>query len=310
MEFTDYAKGIASFIPYGKTDADLFVSIVGNFIKDAAMDNCKLLAYRPDTQYRYVNGKHLPKKEAEYLYKHRDLEKYSAWISECMDDADSYEDVQNWLQSNGCPGEYADDECAQLLEDILKSICNPLNTKEKAPSEFERSLELIKDINKKIQELPRPTPVPVPLKADSIEEPYIQALYDAYGDAEAIIDFSEADLDTHPDYKDDLDDRRIDFYAAVTIERGVMELNADKLSNQFDVLKEETLSGVKDTARRKHPNGYEKMLSVMEHATTLPVDNYLLCKSPYWISGKIKKGVCHHLVNDGKLKWVRKHERT
>ena len=89
-----------------------------------------------------------------------------------------------------------------------------------------------------------------------------------------------------------------------------MELNADKLSNQFDVLKEETLSGVKDTARRQHPNGYEKMLSVMEHATTLPVDNYLLCKSPYWISGKIKKGVCHHLVNDGKLKWVRKHERT
>ena len=39
MEFTDYAKGIAPFIPYGKTDADLFVSIVGNFIKDAAMDH-------------------------------------------------------------------------------------------------------------------------------------------------------------------------------------------------------------------------------------------------------------------------------
>ncbi len=48
------------------------------------------------------------------------------------------------------------------------------------------------------------------------------------------------------------------------------------------------------------------MLSVMEKVTSLSVDNYLLSKSPFWISGKIKKGVCHHLVNDGKLKWVKK----
>ena len=307
MEFSDYAKGIAPFVICEQTDADLFVAIIGNFIKDAAMEKCKLLNYKPDTQYRYVNGTQIPKKQAEYLYKYRDLPKYSKWISECMDESDSYEELQRWLKENGYPGDYPDDECAQALESIFKAMCSSTDTQKKTPSVFEKSLELIDDINKKIQQLPKPTPVPVPSKTTVMESPYIQELYSAYGDAEGITDFSEVKLNDYPDYADDLDDRRIDFYAAVTIERGVMELDSDNLANQFDVLKQETLVGVKDTARKPHLNGYERMLSVMEQAVKIPLNNYLLSKSPYWISGNIKKGVCHHLVNDGKLKWVKRH---
>lgn len=307
LELTDYAKGIAPFVTYGKTDADLFVSIVGHFVKDAAMENCKILNNKPDTQYRYVNGTPIPKKGAEYLYQNRDPQKYSRWISDCMDETDSYEAVQNWLKTKGYPGKYPDDECEQALEDILIAICGSAETKKKTPSIFEKSLELIEDISQKIQQLPRPTPVPVPSITADIESPYIQELYAAYGDAENLTGFSEADLSDYPDYMDDLDDRRIDFYAAVTIERGVMELRSDNLTDQFSVLKQETLTGVKDTARKPQPNGYERMLSVMEQAVHVPLNNYLLSKSPYWISGNIKKGVCHHLVNDGKLKWVKKH---
>jgi hypothetical protein len=107
-----------------------------------------------------------------------------------------------------------------------------------------------------------------------------------------------------------LEDRRIDFYAAETIRRGVLELKSGSLTSQFDVLKEETFNGVKDTARRTHPNGYERMLAVMEQAVIAPATNYILSASPYWISGKIKKGVCHHLVNDGKLKWIRRRKNN
>lgn len=55
-------------------------------------------------------------------------------------------------------------------------------------------------------------------------------------------------------------------------------------------------------------NYAERMLAVMEQAVVAPVTNYILSASPYWISGKIKKGVCHHLVNDGKLKWIRRRK--
>ena len=171
---------------------------------------------------------------------------------------------------------------------------------------IEESLDLIKDINAKISALPSPAQVPVPSVATSNEQAYIGELLKAYGDAEGIADFTETELQTHEEYQEDLDDRRIDYYAAVSVERGVMELDADNLSDQFDVLKEETFDGVKDTVRKSYANGYEKMLSVMEHASILTFENYLLSRSPYWISSKIKKGVCHHLVNDGKLKWVKK----
>jgi hypothetical protein len=74
---------------------------------------------------------------------------------------------------------------------------------------------------------------------------------------------------------------------------------------QFDILKTETHDGVKDTAKKTHLNGYERMLAVMEQATKVPVNGYVLRNTHNWISGKIKKGVCHFLVTDGKLKWVK-----
>lgn len=122
--------------------------------------------------------------------------------------------------------------------------------------------------------------------------------------------FSMDDLLSFPDYSDDLDDRRIDFYAAETIRQGALELGSDSLTGQFDVLKNEIYSEVKDTAKRIHPNGYERMLAVIEQALIAPVTDYILSASPYWISGKIKKGVCHHLVNDGKLTWIRRKKNN
>ena len=141
-------------------------------------------------------------------------------------------------------------------------------------------------------------------------QPFIDELLRAYGDAEQK-ELTRADLADYQEYADDLADRRVDYYAAETIRRGVLELRSDTLTGQFDVLKEETFEGVKNTARSsKHANGYERMLAVMEQAAITPVTNYLLSASPYWISAKIKQGVCHHLVNANKLRWVKRRSGT
>lgn len=306
MEFTEYAKGLFPFISFGKKEAPYFVELIGNYVKDAAMDSCALLHKKSDTQYRYVNGNPIPSRDAQYLYDHKDTCKFSRWISDRIDETESFDSVCAWLKANGMPGIYPDNECEELLTKIILSICSTSKIKKRPPSQFEESLNLIKDINTKISTLPRPTRVPVPSVVTSNEQAYIGELLNAYADAEGLSDFTETELQTYTEYQEDLDDRRIDYYAAVSIERGVMELDADNLSDQFSVLKEETLDGVKDTARKSYLNGYEKMLSVMEQASILVFENYLLSKSPYWISSKIKKGVCHHLVNDGKLKWVKR----
>lgn len=309
MTFSEYALGLSPFISFGKSEHDYFTELVGNFVKDAAMDSCQMLKRQPDTKYRYIKGSRpIQQKDAQYLYDYRDLDKFSKWIWDRMDDSDSYDNVVDWLAKHDIADDDPSTACAKLLENILLDIINGSSMPQIA-KESEIDLELIDEIQQKIKSLPRPANVPVPAVATEDEQKYISELYLAYGDAEDMDSFSGKDLSSFPDYAEDLDDRRVDFYAAETIRRGVMELGSGGLANQFDVLKDETFVGVKDTAKRTHPNGFEHMLAVMEQAVVTPVTNYLLSTSPYWISGKIKNGVCHHLVNDDKLTWVRRRKK-
>lgn len=309
MTFSGYASDLSPFISFGKSEHEYFTELVGNFIQDAAMDSCKLLKRKPDTKYRYIKGyRAIQPKDAQYLYDHRDKSKFSNWIWERMDESDSYDNVVAWLDSLSVASNDPSTACADILESIILDIINSTPTTQVA-QEAAIDLRLIDDIQKKIKSLPRPTNVPVPKVATQDEQIYIDELCLTYGDAEGMDSFSVDDLSSFPDYSDDLEDRRIDFYAAETIRRGVLELKGSSLTGQFDVLKDETYNGVKDTARRTHPNGYERMLAVMEQAVIAPVTNYILSASHYWISGKIKKGVCHHLVNDGKLTWIRRRNK-
>lgn len=309
MTFSEYASNLSPFISFGKSEHEYFTELVGNFVQDAAMDSCKLLKRKPDTKYRYIKGdRTIQPKDAQYLYDHRDKSKFSNWVWERMDESDSYDNVVALLDSLSIASDDPSTACADIFESIVLDIINSTPTTQ-AAQEAEIDLKLIDDIQKKIKSLPRPTNVPVPKVATQDEQKYIAELCLAYSDAEGMDPFSEDDLSSFPDYSDDLEDRRIDFYAAETIRRGVLELKGSSLTGQFDVLKDETYNGVKDTARRTHPNGYERMLAVMEQAVIAPVTNYILSASPYWISGKIKKGVCHHLVNDGKLTWIRRRKK-
>lgn len=307
MTFSEYALGLSPYISFGKSEHEYFTELIGNFIQDAVMDSCEILKKRKkDTKYRYIIGaRKIQKKEAQYLYEHRDNKKFTKWIWDRMDDSDSYDNVVKWLQKHGVISEEPDQACFELLEQIFLDIINHTSVSDKKPK-TDNALQLINDIEQKIKLLPRPVTIPVPETATSDEQIYIEELYTAYGDAEGIDDFSEGNLGDFPEYADDLEDRRIDYYAADAIRRGVLELGDGKLGNQFEILKSETLSGVKDTARCRHPNAYECMLAVMEQAAVLTVENYLLHSSPYWISAAVKKGVCHHLVNDRQLMWKRR----
>lgn len=309
MTFSEFASDLSAYISSGKSEHDYFTELVGNFIQDAAMDSCKLLERKPDTMYRYIKGDRIfQPKDAQYLYDHRDVIKFSTWILDRMDDSESYDNVMAWLKAHNINDDDPAMACAYLLERIILDIINSTPVS-KATQETVIDLKLIDDIQDKIKSLPRPANVPVPKVATQDEQLYIDELFLAYGDAEGMTTFSANDLSSFPDYSDDLDDRRVDFYAAETIRRGVLELGSGSLTGQFDVLKKETLDGVKDTAKRTHPNGYDHMLAIMEQAVIVPVTNYILSASPYWISATIKKGVCHHLVNDGKLVWVRRRKK-
>ena len=125
MTFSEYASGLSPYISYGKSDPDFFTELIGNFIEDAAMDSCILLKRKPDTKYRYIKGSRtIQPKEAQFLYNHRDKEKFSDWIWRRMDESDSYDNVVAWLDSFDITSDDPSTACADLLESIVLNIVN------------------------------------------------------------------------------------------------------------------------------------------------------------------------------------------
>lgn len=204
-------------------------------------------------------------------------------------------------RTNKTPADYL----AEVLVVAICNGCNVLHAHENEEDSRSPEMTALEKAEALLATIPAPPNITPPKSIAKYELKYITELYAAYGEAESISDFNEHALAAHPDYAEDLQDRRIDYFAAESIRRGVDELQGAALKNQFEILKSETYEGVKDTAKKKHSNGYERMLAVMEQSTAISVNGYILSRSPHWINNKIKKGVCHFLVVDDKLKWVK-----
>ena len=156
MVFSEYATGLSPFLSFGKSDYDFFTELIGNFIKDAAMDACKILKRKDDTKYRYVRGDRLIKSnDAQYLYNQRDIDKFTKWLGDRMDDSDSFENVADWLHKNGIDTKEPDSACAELLASIFLDSSKGSKS-DQADQESAIDMQLIEDIQKKIELLPRP----------------------------------------------------------------------------------------------------------------------------------------------------------
>lgn len=126
MTFSEYALALSPYISDGKKTAEYFTELIGNYIKDAAMDSCELLNCKIDTQYRYIKGtRPITKKNAQYLYDHRDEDKFSNWIADRIDVTDSFDAIEEFLKKNDRVYDLVFNGCFELLEEILLDIINP-----------------------------------------------------------------------------------------------------------------------------------------------------------------------------------------
>ena len=168
---------------------------------------------------------------------------------------------------------------------------------------LENNINELISILSRIPELKRIMP---PKNPSPSEATYISQLYAAYGDAEGLPSFSEKDLASSEKYKNNLNRQRESYYAAESVRRGSQDLQIVNKENLFNSLKDETYDGIIDVHEQPFENGFERLNKVLIHATTLPITKSILGRIPQWIGSNEKKGICHMLVNDGRLKWVNK----
>ena len=102
-------------------------------------------------------------------------------------------------------------------------------------------------------------------------------------------------------YKDTIQRHRRDFFSAKCVERNCRDVYP-KDENQFNVFKDEIYDGIIDKYEEDYESGFKRLSEVLSQVTKVEIGKSVLMKETVWIGASERKGTCHILVNDGKLK--------
>jgi hypothetical protein len=167
-----------------------------------------------------------------------------------------------------------------------------------------------KSVEKKTSTQERYHPLTQIEYSDDVDEeesklPYLTSLLDAYSDCEKGKITLEV-LNKYPKYEQNLSRQRKSYYAAETLRRGPRDVYGEDENDQFEILKEETFDGVIDVWEMDYDHGFDCLNAVMAQASQIRVDRCILARETNWIGNSEKKGVCHILVNNQRIKgWVK-----
>jgi hypothetical protein len=145
----------------------------------------------------------------------------------------------------------------------------------------------------------RPPAVPAPVEVQPEELRYVTQLLEAYGDNLKVGIPDVAALGAYPDHSKHFQRARTDFFMAESLNRFYRDPFPP---GAFDDVKNQVYDGVVETACAQHICGYTRVKKTVQAAIHVPLaqTDY----TPYVQPGD-RKGICHHLANDDKLRWVR-----
>lgn len=135
---------------------------------------------------------------------------------------------------------------------------------------------------------------PADLQPEEIE--YLDQLRQVYGEARGAAFATVDAILTDAEYGPDLDDHRTRFFEASVFKRFHRD-NTDALA--LTAFQKDIYLGVIGVHRRGHPTGFQRLCAVMDHASLMATAiGGTLVRVP------VRQGVCHHLANEGKMKWT------
>lgn len=152
----------------------------------------------------------------------------------------------------------------------------------------------------------------VPIDVTDDERDYIDALLDVYGEAENTFSFTVNDIQGS-DHEEHYDFQRASFYSAESLRQGTRELSDYSGQDPFEDFEKTIEDGIKTTHmrtyKRNYTSGYDCLDAVLEAAITVQVSHLPYVEVVKKIDSIQKIGMCHFLVNDGRIEgWVR-HDR-
>ena len=155
----------------------------------------------------------------------------------------------------------------------------------------------------------KPISLQPPKRIDSDEMVYVKELFEVYQEYSGEKITKPKDLDANPKLRNHFDRQRKDYYKAETIHRALRDTVCLDEKDYFEPLKDEMYDGVIDTRDQDYENGYSRLNSVMSQAVNVPLSNNMRNITLDWVGAGEKKGLCHMLVSDNRMKWVDDDEK-
>ena len=254
MTFSEYAKMLYPYCGNSQSQSNFVVALIGSFMEDADDPN-PLLDMSPDYLGRIYNGRRkISQQNATAILGHLDTEAFGEYIGTFSLEAITgiaNELINRGIANNGSGSDIVS-KCAGLFVEIMRAIANA------AVADTEFAEEISPDLSKLrtlLAKLPHPVILSPPDELSEDEMPYVEALLDAYADAEGLEELSKDELDSYRKYKKNFQRQRKDYYAAESVRRGTREAFGNADPDQFETLKNETYDGIVDV----HEQDYDKL---------------------------------------------------
>lgn len=321
MTFGEIVTLLNPYCGQGRKNADFVVALIDNFMEEPSDCDADgvvnpLIDLVPRTLENYFNGSRpIGKKNASKILRHIDKERFSSYIDALPTDA--LMAIADALNAKGIfvTALTVSVKCADLMEEVLllcsRGVASPISMVAGTGNDsMEAANELTPDLTPAKSRFAPLKAITPPQEVAEQEIPYVTELMAAYGEAERVSEFTKDTLKQHEDkYGEHFKRQRKDFYAAESVRQGTREAYGETDPDQFEVLKDETYDGIVDVWEQDHRNGCVRLTKVLAQAAQIRIDRCWLCRDTDWIGNSQKKGVCHILVNDGKIKgWVKKDE--
>lgn len=207
---------------------------------------------------------------------------------------------EKWLKLHGNGEDGAFLACVFQYAVLQKNKVSPGKKQKKASDPESESLDEFRALVGK--KLKKPKAV-VPKTVQPEELGYVKELYAAYENASGVNVENPDDLDKI-NYRMHFEQQRKTYYAAETIRQAVRDSILPDEEDVFDVLKDEIEDGIFEVSNEHYENGVKKIDAVMKQAALVPISHNSDVLTYNWIAAREKKGVCHMLVGDERLKWV------
>lgn len=324
MRLCDYVQLLYPYVGRDLSSAEYLKELFDKLIAESNDDFMNpLYDLTPDYLNRIYNGSQaLAKTKASAILNHRNTLGFSNYIDNQLN-GDANACLQTEIDNLHLQLKTTElsEQCAEILVDILNDIAR--NTKRKStheqqPSENEKvSLSrvpipsmYVKDgkihIGNQIIKLPERLSPP---QSDSLELlPYEAAILAAYAQALGKNEITKEILSTLPaKYKDIFNEQQQNYYNAEYVRSSVGEV-FNEGAEDFQKLKEDTYTGIRPTCWKEYPHGLARLLDVLEQSTKITLTKSFLAQITNLIGNSEKGGVCHMLVNDGRIYWVNNDE--